>query len=738
MNEENSISVRGTVERVTFRNTENGYTVLKINEEGSKEQISVVGNHLNAESGEKILITGKYITHPKFGKQIEAKSVQHIEPDTAMGIEKLLASSGVKGIGPQTAKKIVTKYGLETINVIKENPEKIASIPGVGNSKAKVLSKFFSEKSARIEVERYFYNKNFTPSLIDKIYTKYGQKAVDIIKLDPYKLCYEIEGVGFLTADKFAKEFGFTHDSSERIAAGLFYTLKMSLRDGNCYLPTEILIKKTRYLLGLDVSVSLEEGLNNLRSTNLIVENNDKFYLKALYIAEDSVANFIGAKISEESSQQISETQFTEIIIKSEKELGICLSSKQKECLILASKLKFLVITGGPGCGKTTVIRTLVNFFSSLNTQIALTAPTGKAAQRMSQVCGTPAQTIHRLLKYNPHLKRFEYGASKPLKLDETKNAYVDVVIVDESSMIDIELAKSLFSAIPKHAKIILVGDKDQLPSVGPGRMFADLVELQSIPKVVLDKIFRRNEESIINEVAKNINTGVIPSLPKPDGAVKSDIYFLERDDTEEISQLVEKLFCDQLPRKFGFSIDDIKILTPTNKGPLGTLQLNTRIQKKLTTNNPGLKYGNETFRVGDRVSQRKNNYNIHPDGVFNGDTGKIIYIDEGIQSLTIEFWDGRIIEYKKKDLEQISLAYAISIHRSQGSEIPCVIMLLHDRSHFILLERQLLYTGLTRAKQMLVIIGTKKAIAMATKKTSQRLRFSNLSEKVSIFTDSL
>jgi exodeoxyribonuclease V alpha subunit len=393
-----------------------------------------------------------------------------------------------------------------------------------------------------------------------------------------------------------------------------------------------------------------------------------------------------------------------------------------------AATYPLLIITGGPGCGKTTIIKALTILFEKAGLSFALAAPTGRAAQRMSQVCSAPASTIHRLLKFDPIFSNFIFNARNPLPFD--------ALIIDEASMVDIMLARDLFAAIPKKCALILVGDKDQLPSVGPGRVFGDLVGCKDLRVVALSKLFRRAHESTINSVAYMINTGEVPTIPTPDGITKSDAYFIQREDTDESGRLIESLVSEQIPKKFGFSGADIAVLTPSNRGPVGTIELNRRIQERLNPRSSRseeeiLEVGDTDFRVGDRVCQRVNNYKIDPSGVFNGDMGTIVGVNREEQKLTVELWDGRLIDYPRGEIGQLSLAYAVTVHRSQGMEVPCVVFAI-DNSHFTLLERQLVYTGVTRAKKLLIIVGSKRALAIAAKRAQTKKRCTLLLERVS------
>ena len=469
-----------------------------------------------------------------------------------------------------------------------------------------------------------------------------------------------------------------------------------------------------------------------LAEAKYIVIKNDNIYLKSLYSAENFVAKFLASRTTPFSQPLIDEKTINNVITKTETDLRITLSSEQKEGVFASTRYPLLAITGGPGCGKTTLIKAISRLFNEAGKVLALAAPTGKAAQRMSQVSGQPASTIHRLLGYDPIKNEFRYGPKLPLAVGDIKNSeIVDAVIIDEASMIDISLAKSLFSAIPHKATLILVGDKDQFPSVGPGRLFADILSCPEIKHITLTHLYRRDEESRITTIAHNINSGSIPDIPKL-GTCASDAYFIELNDPEDIINYTLHLTTKQIPKYRGLDPKDISVLTPSNVGPLGTIELNRRLQEAINPNRQLGKFitvGDKEFRVGDKVCQRVNNYKIDPYGVFNGDSGIIREVDSVEKSLVVELWDGRYVKYQSNNLDQLSLAYAITVHRSQGSELPCVIMILHD-SQYILLERQLIYTGITRAKGLLFIIGSQRAIRTATQKTSVINRQTALRER--------
>ncbi len=718
--------VRGVISRVTFHNPSNGYSVLQLSVAENSDQLTVVGTFYDARVGSNILIRGNYIVHPKFGRQLSANSITEIEPETPEAILKYLSSGVIKGIGPKTAKKIVKEFGADALRTIHQEPSKLAAVPGIGLHKADLIVQKLSTNREIQEIMRFLLEHNVSTKLANRIFERYGNTSVEVLKRDPYILAREMRGIGFLTADTIALNIGLTPDSPQRIRAGLYYSLEQASEEGHCYLNASSLALRARALLKLDDIFDLEPQMQALIQDDSVVREDEAIFLKHLQRAEQFVSRFVAQRIGQ-VQELLPDALVNQAIVSAAKALNVTFSVDQEEAVRRATRSPIVIITGGPGCGKTTIIRALVSVFTQAEKRVSLAAPTGRAAQRMAQVCSHPASTIHRLLKYDPHKRQFLHGISQPLA--------ADVIIVDEASMLDLMLAKDLFSAIPKNATLVLVGDKDQLPSVGPGRVFADLVAIKEIPIVSLSKLFRRSGESSINEIAQMINSGIVPNIPEPDGNTKADAYFIQKSEPEQASNLIEALFTEQLGKKFNFERHQITILTPSNRGPLGTVELNKKVQSRL---NPvenshvraEIKLGDTIFRVGDRVCQRVNNYNIHEAGVFNGDVGDIKSIDTNTRSLVVELWDGRFVKYQDSDLGQLSLAYALSVHRSQGSEMPCVILALHE-SHYNLLERQLLYTAVTRAKQLLVVVGSKKALAIATKRAESKRRATKLKERI-------
>jgi exodeoxyribonuclease V alpha subunit len=579
---------------------------------------------------------------------------------------------------------------------------------------------------------RFLVEHSVSTGLAERIFERYGTHSVEVLKHDPYLLAREMRGIGFLTADRIALNLGLKRDAPQRLKAGIYHALERSADDGHCYLEKPKLFEAACQLLELDPETDLNLYLEGLITEGYIVKEcrfagREALYLKHLERAEVFVAEFVAKRIEPWDERPISEHDVVTCTQRTEAEMGIKFSAEQRHAIECAASQRFLIITGGPGCGKTTVTRAIASLFFRAKKRLLLAAPTGRAAQRLAQVCDKPASTIHRLLRYDPHQGAFRHGINDPL--------ICDGLIVDEASMLDIELAKHLFSAVPAGATLILVGDKDQLPSVGPGRVFGDLVSVSKATTISLSQLFRRSEQSHITAYAHMINAGVVPPIPEPDGRTKTDAYFISRVDPDQAASMLEKLVAEQIPKKFGFKPEEITVLTPSNRGVLGTIALNQRLQARLNPKDKldseqEITLGDLTLRVGDRVCQRVNNYQIDEAGVFNGDVGEIYNIDPRHKRIIVELWDGRLIKYEESDISQLSLAYAVTVHRAQGSEMPCVVLALHE-SHYTLLERQLLYTAVTRAKKLLVIVGSRRALMLAAKRMNAKKRCTLLKDRI-------
>lgn len=739
MNSSSSVKIekqnlRGAIVKVNYSSVDTGFTVIEVETADSPFPVKVVGEKLPLTIGTEILASGYYRSHEKFGRQFKVEFCEEVAPSTPGGLKKFLGSGFISGIGEKTAQLIVDHFGMDALNIVHQHPHRLLEITGIGKKKAEQIYDSIKEHKGELEIRQYFSDVGISGNLGQKIIARYKDEAMKVVKTDPYQLAYDIRGIGFIKADDIGKQQNIPADSPKRIKAALFYTLTKAVDDGHCYLSKEILAQKACSILKISSIFDFEEIFQELIIEEKVILDDNSIYLKNLYEAEEYIANFIIERASKTNINKISDPDIRSAIKNSERDFEITLSDDQVQSVEMSANNNFMIITGGPGCGKTTVIRSIVKAYSLADKKIMLAAPTGKAAQRLSEVSGVTASTIHRLLRYDAFTRKFTYAHDYPLMIeDEDGNEDdLDLLIVDEASMIDLELAKSLFSALSDKTTIILVGDKDQLPSVGPGLIFADLLA-SNAPQIVLKTLFRRAEESYITKSAYEINQGIIPDIPIPDGTSKKDAYFVQRKNTSDIANTIESLIKEQIPSKFGIKQENITILTPTNRGEIGTIELNNKIQDAINpynNNEPKILNGLSEFRVNDLVCQRVNNYTIDPLGVFNGDIGRIIDINTKDKEIIVELWDKRHIRYEQHQIYQLSLSYVMSIHRSQGSEIPCVVLALHE-SQFALLDRQLLYTAITRAKKLLIIVGSKKALSIACKRAQSLNRNTGLQNRI-------
>ena len=736
--------LRGTISRFTYRNPENGFSVVRI--EPEQDLVELTGDKVTLvgvlpatiNTGSTIIARGKWKVHPKFGKQFDAKSITESVPTGAQAIEKYLASGAIKGFGPVLAKRVVEAFGDKALKILDEDPDRLQEISGVGSKKLVELKEAWAKKANQREVYLFFQKYDISPSLAERLFKVYGLKTIEIVSANPYILVKEVWGIGFHTADKIALSLGIEPNAHQRVVAALSYSVLSGSNDGHTFLPKEKLLELTCRLIGVEDVELLTQCLSQALLEGELIEVENSIYLPSLYKAETDLATNLSSRLHSSSSpeREITTSTLDDTLVNSfdiQTATGlkvIHLSEEQKRAVHLASDKLITLITGGPGCGKTTVVKAISSLFKRAGLEFALAAPTGRAAQRLGEVCSMEASTIHRLLKYDPMSKSFVHNQNNQLE--------VDALILDECSMVDIQLADSVFKALPPRARVVLVGDADQLPSVGPGLVFSDLLNLEASPKIILTQLFRRDDESSINEVAHAINHAEVPTIPEPDGVTNSDSYFLKASNPEEASQLIEKLVSEQIPKRFGkelgLSSSDIMVLSPMNKGELGISNLNKKLQEKLIPEEEKKRRvlcGHLEFHMGDRVVQRVNNYNLDANGVFNGDQGTVIGIDPTEGEMTVKLWDGREIVYSSDIMYQLDLAYALTIHRSQGSEVPVIVLAMHD-SHNIMLERQLFYTAVTRAKKLLIIVGTRRAIAIATKRVRSKKRFSNLQTFIS------
>ena len=706
--------ITGVVDKVSFFSESSGFTVLRLKIKEDRDLVTVVGCVAAVNSGQHIEAVGCWQNDKTWGIQFKATHLVVIPPDTLEGITKYFSSGMVKGIGPHLAKVLVRAYGMEVFTVIEDHPEQLLGLPGIGKKKLQQIVAGWSEQKAIKKIMLFLHSHGVSTSRIARIFRVYGDDAVAIVSANPYRLIHDIPGIGFKSADQIARNIGIPMDSPLRARAGIGYTLQELSLEGHCKVPEPMLLDAFRRLLTMPESV-LEEALRQELSIGTIVaveeESEKSYYMVSLFRAETGVAKSIRRIM--QGVLPWKNLDSAKVIPKAEKQSSIELSESQRNAVALALSSKFIVITGGPGVGKTTIINTILDILEAEKLTVLLCAPTGRAAKRLSEATGMEAKTIHRLLEFDPFLRDFRRGHSNPLE--------ADLVIVDEASMIDVVLMNRLLAAISSRSALMFAGDVDQLPPVGPGFVLADMINSGAVPVVRLTEIFRQAESSMIIVNAHRINRGEF-TIPSYDyGAELSDFYVVPSESTADIQRRLLLVVADRIPERFGMDrLHDIQVLTPMNKGPLGTKALNALLQERLNPNavRKIVRY-EVTYAEGDKVIQMVNNYDKE---VFNGDIGRIAAVDEEESMLRV-IYDGREVLYEFGELEEIALAYAITIHKSQGSEYPAVVIPL-SMQHFSMLERNLVYTAVTRAKKLVMIIGDPKALstAVGNKRSSQRM----------------
>ena len=713
----------GLLEKISYHNEENDFVVAKLREKEKKELTTIVGNLSGVNPGESLKLTGKWVQNKRFGEQFQVESFEVTVPATLHGIQKYLASGLIQGIGPIMSERIVEKFGLHTLEVIEKKPERLSEVEGIGPKRISMIRKAWVEHKEIKEIMIFLQGHGVSAAYSAKIYKQYGNESIEIVRENPYRLAHDIYGVGFIAADKIAQNLGIDRNSLIRAEAGLIYVLNQLTEEGHVYYPENQLIHKAKEILSVDEEIIILAVRELTKEKELFLEDLDPdghlraVYLAPFYTAETGVAQMlVNLKESPSNIRPIHPEKAIEWV---QQKLNIELARRQEEAILVAATSKVLIITGGPGTGKTTIITAILRIFQQLKLRILLAAPTGRAAKRMNEATGWEAKTIHRLLEYSPHKGGFKKDQDDPLE--------VDVVIIDETSMVDTLLMYHLLKAIPSHAHLILVGDVDQLPSVGPGNVLKDIIRSGRITVVRLTEIFRQAQESMIVVNAHKVNQGEIPVLKEIDEPEKTDFQFIQEEDPEKILQNILDLCSERIPRQFRFHpLREIQVLTPMHKGTIGVTNLNIELQKRLNPGQSGITRGAWTFRVGDKVMQIVNNYDKD---VFNGDIGWISKINPEEREVTIEF-DGRGVPYDYSDLDEVVLAYAVSVHKSQGSEYPVVILPVVTQ-HYMLLQRNLIYTGITRAKKLVIMIGTKKALAIAIRNNKPQRRYTLLSERL-------
>lgn len=711
----------GTVDTIIFASQDNRFTVLKLSPEKLSTQITVTLNGMAPLIGQLLEIEGEWVKHPKFGQQFKAMTYKTVAPTEISGIEKFLASGAINGIGPAMAKKIVAEFGEKTLEIIAKSPNELLKVPGIGKKTAEKISTSYLEQSELTEIMVWLENHGISNTYAGKIFAKYGSFAIDIMEKDIYRLFQDIEGIGFLTADKLAFNLGIQRDDKRRIISGIDYALMQLCNNGHCCIPEMALVDKTAKILQVNnqiIFTILKERIDNGSLNTEVVGGETLIYPPYLYYAEKKVA--MRLLQLQQATEPLSEDNLSLFIKVWEKDNQIQLAQKQKEAIKACLHHGVLVLTGGPGTGKTTVIKGILSILKAQGLKIRLAAPTGRAAKRLSETTGQKALTIHRLLEANNLAQddNLQLGFSKDI--DDQLDA--DVIILDEVSMVDIVLMHHFLNAVPDGCRIILVGDTDQLPAVGPGSVLKDIIRSQKIPAIRLDEIFRQAQTSMIIQNAHIINAGRLPDLRKQ----YSDFVFYELNDDTSITQKILDLCTKDLPHE-GFDVlKDVQVLSPMHRFLCGVENLNLILQEQLNPkkNQDELKYSSQTFRVGDKVMHIRNNYQKN---VFNGDIGFIQDINN--EKLTVDYFD-HIVTYEKNELNELTLAYASSVHKSQGSEYKVVIIPL-STSHYIMLQRNLLYTAITRAKQKVIIVGSKKALMTAIQSNRTQKRYTLLAERL-------
>ena len=719
-------TLSGTIERVTFHNEENGYCVLRVSMSDTRKAQTVVGNCAAPNAGEEIAARGEWIEDDQYGSQFKASEISTSEPDNLKGIERYLGSGLIDGIGPTYAKKLVKKFGPEVFNIIDDRSKRLEEVEGIGPKRRQEIKKSWEKQKSVRRIMVFLHQHGISTARAVRIYKTYGDESIKKLRNNPYRLSHDLHGVGFKTADAIASKLGINFDDLSRIEAGLHFALQTATGNGHCALPEIELIESATELLGVD-QIKIEDCLNKIITKREVSKdeiNSVSMIFPPQLIASEQI---ISERILNLASRKPDYPKFEieKALSWCQKKIGYSLAQGQRKAVELALRERVLIITGGPGVGKTTILRSVLMILRAKKVAPILCAPTGRAAKKMSESTGLEASTIHRLLEFKGHSGKFSHDENNPVE--------GDLFIVDEASMIDTQLMSSFLRALPKNAHLILVGDVDQLPSVGPGSVLSDMINSNELPVARLNEIFRQSSESRIITAAHEINEGIIPiELTKSaKNDPKSDFFFISSDEPEKTSETIANIVSRRIPENLGLDpVNDIQVITPMHRGSLGTQALNRKLQDSLNPANESTfeieRFG-ARYRVGDKVIQTRNNYDKE---TLNGDIGKVIEISTDPGKIIIQFSGQRTVSYEPGELDEISPAFAITVHKSQGSEFPCVVIPVSTQ-HFLLLQRNLLYTAITRGSQVVVLVGQKKAAAMAIKNIDTKERHRGLLQRL-------
>lgn len=729
--------LEGTLERVVYANAETGFAVVRLTERGSSKLITAVGPLAHVAEGADLQLWGRWVTDVRHGQQFKVRDVMHQPPTTATGIERYLASGLIKGIGPKFAKRMVDTFGEKTLEVIEKEPGRLTAVPGLTDKKIEQIKESFAKQQELRDTMVFLGTYGIGRGLSMKIHARYGDRTILTVRQDPYRLVREVHGVGFRTADVIARKLGLPEDAPARIRAAARHVLEEATTFGHCYLPEGDLVRETVELLSRPVPggpegrapVAIAEGpvvrmIDAMEQESEVVRDPDesaapgqgpRVYLEAMFGTECWIAEELAR--FRKTKPRLTLEQVDQALKVVQQRLSITYHHLQAEGIAELGRTNLLVITGGPGTGKTTLLKGMIEVLTACGLSFSLAAPTGRAAKRIEESTGHPAQTLHRLLKFNPRDRSFFINRLNPLP--------ADACVVDEASMIDLPMFDSLLKAVPPGKLLVIVGDVDQLPSIGPGSVLADLIR-GGAPTIRLQHIFRQGSGSLIVQNAHRINAGEQPELPPRDDT-SSDFYFFERNNPAGVASTIVELVAERIPRSFGFDpVRDVQVLVPMYRGEAGVENLNRELRDRLNPNGVALGMGGKQLKVGDKVIQQTNDYDRE---VFNGDIGVVVSADAQAGIAYVDF-DGRRIAYKPDELDQLQLAYAVSVHKAQGSEYPAVVIPVHTQ-HFMMLQRNLVYTAVTRGRKLVILVGTKNALEIAIENARAGTRHTRLAERL-------